>query len=171
MITTIKPIIKSPLDDFSQNKSEDIKCKVKKEWSKKTDNTDISYSYINNNIELEKTNPIDLINKFKYVNINNLPTNKNISADYNRYNFLLLYKKISNLSVTEKEAFISEMIKSLNKNNAFQHQESLKKAVEVALNKVTMVNLALEPLTTQMHHNIANLTIEYNDDEEELIFS
>ncbi|MEY0232901.1 hypothetical protein [Providencia manganoxydans] len=95
---------------------------------------------------------------------------KDLPSDIRQNNFLLVYKKLSNLPAKEKECFIAEAMQMLKTPGSFENQEALKKTFEHALYRFSAVNLMNQPLSNQMNDYINSIKIDGDDEEEEFKF-
>lgn len=95
---------------------------------------------------------------------------KDLPSDIRQNNFLLVYKKLSNLPAEEKMNFIAEAMQMLKTPDSFENQEALKKTFEHALYRFSAANLMSQPLMNQMTDYINSIKLDSDDDEEELKF-
>lgn len=142
--------------------------KVGKAWQEKSlpSTETINKSIPNNSLtEIELTEVNKLLTQLK---IND--SNGDTSSENHRDNFLIIYKKLINISKKEQIALITNVQKVLNIPNSYDNQELLSKTFKRAIYRYNAIALMNQPLVNQMNDQINNISLDGENEEEEYKF-
>lgn len=152
----------------ANNTSNNIVDKVSNAWSAKSAETKQNRPKSTIYIDLTDAEQQEINQFLSQLKISEDLNNPN--PQYRTANFLMLYKKLTNSTLKEKENFIAGVMQTLKNPDAFDNQASLKKTFEQAFYRVSAVNLMNQPFVNQMSDYINSIKIDGDDEEEEINF-